>query len=125
MAAIFNIAIDAQDPSSLARFWSKVTGYALSFESDDLVRLSAPNSPFGPHLIFLRVNQPTPGKNKIHLDLSDDPPAEAARLVSLGARPVDELDLSGALNWREANGLQWVVLADPESNLFCLGSNPA
>jgi hypothetical protein len=30
----------------------------------------------------------------------------------------------GQPHWREANGIRWVVLRDPEGNEFCVGDVP-
>jgi hypothetical protein len=65
-----------------------------------------------PALAFQRVPDPTPGKNRIHVDLrTDDRVAEVARLTGLGATYVAD---------REMGGVAWTVLADPEGNQFCL-----
>ena len=67
----------------------------------------------GPALGFQRVPDPTPGKNKVHLDLhTADKDAEVARLIGLGARE------TGRHSFGE--DFDWVVLADPEGNAFCV-----
>ena len=88
--------------------------------------MSAAVDPEGlrPRLLFQRVPEPKVAKNRMHLDLhvSDargaDPEggrsrvdAEAARLVSLGARH---------LRTFEKDGEYWAVLQDPEGNEFCV-----
>jgi predicted enzyme related to lactoylglutathione lyase len=62
-------------------------------------------------LLFQPVADPTPGKNRMHLDVAaeSDQQAEVERLVGLGARVLDE-----------APDHPWVVLADPEGNEFCV-----
>jgi predicted enzyme related to lactoylglutathione lyase len=60
--------------------------------------------------MFIQVPDPTPGKNRVHVDLvADDRAAEVDRLVGLGAQVVAELDEDGS---------RWTTLADPEGNLF-------
>jgi hypothetical protein len=53
-------------------------------------------------------------KNRVHLDVrvgAERREAEVARLVDLGATEL----------WRGAQGpFEWVTLADPEGNEFCL-----
>ena len=67
------------------------------------------------HLAFGRVAERTPGKNKVHVDfVTDDRPAEVARLVALGATFVAD---------HEVPGLTWTVLADPEGNQFCVAQH--
>ena len=66
-----------------------------------------------PDLDFVRVDDPKVVKNRVHLDVlapDDDVEAEAARLVALGAAPVDI----------GQGDVPWIVLADPEGNEFCV-----
>jgi predicted enzyme related to lactoylglutathione lyase len=59
------------------------------------------------------VPDPTPGKNRVHLDFaSADVEAEVARLVALGATE------TGRHSFGEE--FRWVVLADPAGNAFCI-----
>ncbi len=120
-AFIYNVTFDAREPRTLGRFWSAVTSYSIAEEPDDFVRLRAPDERGVRHLLFFQVDDPTPGKNRMHVDLaSRDAGAEIGRLVSLGAALVDP-PVSGHPHWREGNGTRWVVLQDPEGNEFCLG----
>jgi predicted enzyme related to lactoylglutathione lyase len=117
MAFIYNVTFDARDPRTLARFWSATTGYLVADERDDFVRLRAPDERGVRHILFFRVDAPTEGKNRMHVDLAArDPEQEIARLRALGATLVDPPG-----TWREGNGTRWVVLRDPEGNEFCLG----
>jgi hypothetical protein len=88
------------------------------------VRLQAPDELGVRLILFLRVDDPTPGKNRVHVDLAArQPQEEIERLLRLGASLVDD-PVDGKPSWREANGIEWVVLGDPEGNQFCLGSIP-
>ena len=77
-----------------------------------------PGAQPGPDLVLQRVPEPKAGKNRMHLDLrvpTLEP--ELARLTVLGAEvltpePIDE------------DGFRWVVMADPEGNEFCVGTEP-
>jgi catechol 2,3-dioxygenase-like lactoylglutathione lyase family enzyme len=123
-AFIHNVTFDARDPQLLGRFWSRVTGYAVVDERDDFVRLRAPDDLGVRLILFLRVEDPTPGKNRVHVDLAARRPEdEIERLLRLGASLVDE-QVDGRPSWREGNGIKWVVLRDPEGNEFCLGGMP-
>ena len=63
-----------------------------------------------PRLFFQRVREPKRAKNRVHFDLQcADLDREVERLIALGARVVD----------RPA-GRDWLVLADPEGNEFCV-----
>jgi predicted enzyme related to lactoylglutathione lyase len=120
-AFIYNVTFDAKEPRTLGRFWSAVTSYSVADEGDDFVRLRAPDERGVRHLLFFRVDDPTPGKNRMHVDLAArDADTEIDRLLTLGAQLVDP-PLDGNPRWREGNGTRWVVLQDPEGNEFCLG----
>jgi hypothetical protein len=120
-AFIYNVTFDAKEPRALGRFWSAVTSYTVADERDDFVRLQAPDERGVRHILFFRVDDPTPGKNRVHVDLATrDAGPEIDRLLGLGAELVDP-PLEGKAHWREGNGTRWVVLRDPEGNEFCLG----
>jgi catechol 2,3-dioxygenase-like lactoylglutathione lyase family enzyme len=124
-ASVHNVTFDAREPRRLGRFWSAATGYAVVDQRDDFVRLRAPDDRGVRQLLFIRVDDPTPGKNRMHVDLAArEPEAEIDRLVGLGASLADD-PVDGKPSWREGNGISWVVLRDPEGNEFCLGSDPA
>ncbi|WP_142104904.1 VOC family protein [Pseudonocardia cypriaca] len=110
---VFNVTFDCTDPRRVAAFWAGVTGYEVTEERPDFVRLRA-NDPRGVrHLLFFRVPEPKAGKNRVHVDLATrDPEAEIARLVALGATRDEH---------RSGNGTSWTVMRDPEGNEFCIG----
>ena len=108
-----HIVFDASDVEALARFWADVLerpvddGASAFFATIGMADRGA--TPM-PALMFLMVPDPTPGKNRIHVDLStDDLPAEVDRLVALGATRHSDHD---------EYGTTWCTLADPEGNLF-------
>lgn len=120
-AFIYNVTFDALEPRSLGRFWSDVTNYSVAEEREDFVMLRAPDERGIRRILFFQVDDPTPGKNRMHVDLAArDADAEIERLLTLGAQLVDP-PLDGKPRWREGNGTRWVVLQDPEGNEFCLG----
>jgi predicted enzyme related to lactoylglutathione lyase len=120
-AFIYNVTFDAQQPRVLGRFWSDVTGYSVAEERDDFVMLRAPDRRGVRQLLFFQVDDPTPGKNRMHVDLAArDAGPEIDRLLTLGAQLVDP-PVGGQPGWREGNGTRWVVLQDPEGNEFCIG----
>jgi Glyoxalase-like domain len=123
-AFIHNVTFDASDPWRLGRFWSQVTGYAVGDEREAFVMLRAPDAQGVRHILFLWVEGPTAGKNRVHVDLAARlPQDEIERLVRLGASLVDQA-VDGEPRWREGNGIKWVVLRDPEGNEFCIGAIP-
>jgi len=65
-------------------------------------------------LVLQQVPEPKVGKNRMHLDIvADDIEPEVTRLESLGARRLHD----GVQN---IDDTQWVTLADPEGNEFCV-----
>ena len=68
--------------------------------------------PEGPGLAFQKVDDPTPGKNRVHIDFSAaDMEAEVKRLVELGATETSRGNFGD---------FSWVVLADPDGNALCV-----
>jgi predicted enzyme related to lactoylglutathione lyase len=120
-AFIYNVTFDAQDPRALGRFWSEVTGYPVALETEESVALTAPDKRGLRRILFMRVDAPTPGKTRVHVDLaSREPDAEIERVIGLGAELVDPR-LDGRPAWRGNDVARWVVLRDPEGNEFCIG----
>lgn len=76
----------------------------------------------GHRLLFIEVPDPTPGKNKAHLDLrprEGTQQEEVDRLLAHGARVLaDHRGIYGP-------GSGWVTLLDPEDNAFCVLKGPA
>lgn len=70
----------------------------------------------GPNISLDQTPKPHTGKrSKLHLDLyTDDQSAEVERLVQLGAKRYP---------WRYQPGDDFVVLEDPDGNLFCVVQN--
>jgi hypothetical protein len=129
MATIKDIVFDSPHPAPTARFWAAaLDGYAVApYDEAELERLrqlgieSTEDDPgvmveAGPgrsRLCFQLVPEAKVVKNRMHLDLAIDSPdeerfeAELDRLTSLGALVLAEYE-------------QWVTLADPDGNEFCL-----
>lgn len=105
-----NITFDTTDPEGLADWWARaLDGQVTPIATPFFVVVSRPE---GPGLAFQQVEDPTPGKNKVHLDFStDDVEAEVARLVGLGAIETGR---------NSFGDFGWVVLADPDGNAFCV-----
>lgn len=117
---VSHTTIDCTDAYGLSVWWQTVLGYRQ--DPDD------PNEPgheecpiFDPDtshtLLFIEVPDPTPGKNKFHLDLrprQGTQAEEVERLLAHGASLAqDHRGIYG-------EGTGWVTLADPEGNLFCV-----
>src|ERR1044072_8028722 len=105
-----SITLDTTPPGKAAEWSAQAAGGQLTpYVPGEYVAVE--RQP-GPKLLFQKVADPTPGKNKIHLDFSAaDVDAEVKRLVDLGA----------VENGRHSMGpVAWVVLTDPEGNAFCV-----
>lgn len=112
---VSQICLDAADPLGLARWWAEVLGWTVRPDGDDEVTLVPPSGSGTTEWVFLRVGDARVVKNRLHPDLrppdGSDQPTELARLLELGARPVDV---------GQGPEATWHVLADPEGNEFCL-----
>lgn len=112
------INIEADDPHTLAAFWTTVTG-GTPAPSGDFVYLP-PAGPGGFAMFFRPLSGPRPDRQAIHLDLTvlwGSRSQEVDRLLSAGAKwQWDVLD--------EHPHVQWTTLADPEGNLFCVAEHP-
>lgn len=105
-----SVVIDVNDLEVMRAFWKDALGYREDYASEDWVKLTDPNEK-GVTVSLQLVPEPREGKNRLHLDLyAQDQMAEVERLEGLGARrergPKEDED--------------FVVLSDPEGNLFCV-----
>ena len=115
--SLHHVVIDAHDLPGLARFWSRVLDWPILSERErEVVIGPADDASVG--LCFMPSPDVKVVKNRVHLDLNPGPGAslgdrraEIARLIALGARPVDV---------GQRGDETWTVLADPEGNEFCV-----
>ena len=140
MAFHFQVAIDCSSPHELADWWAEALGWEVEAQDEAFIQRmvdsgaaseadtsrhrgalvwrqgAAINSPDPgrPRVLFQQVPEPKEGKNRLHLDVrvgADRREAEVARLVQRGAKEL----------WRASQGpYEWVTLADPEGNEFCV-----
>jgi catechol 2,3-dioxygenase-like lactoylglutathione lyase family enzyme/predicted enzyme related to lactoylglutathione lyase len=107
-------AINCDGTRETGYFWSAALGWPLVWDQDEETAVRAPDltGPLitwsGPPLI------PKLGKNRLHLDIAPpadvDQQAEVERLVALGATRIDI----------GQGDVDWVVMADPDGNEFCV-----
>jgi predicted enzyme related to lactoylglutathione lyase len=105
-------AINCDGSKQTGYFWSAALGWPLVWDQDEETAVRAPDGTgplvtwSGPPLI------PKHAKNRLYLDLTPtgDRDVELERLVALGAR---NLDIG-------QHHVDWVVLADPDGNEFCV-----
>jgi hypothetical protein len=113
------VNFDCADPTRLGSFWAAALGGKVTYDEGGFVIVSPPETG-GVTLYFQRVPQDRPARNSLHLDLGTPVgarEAEAQRLIGLGA--TRQYDITG-----EVPTVDWATLADPEGNLFCVGSPP-
>jgi catechol 2,3-dioxygenase-like lactoylglutathione lyase family enzyme len=94
-------------------FWAAALDYVPSLvHSDDFVVLR-PRDGIGPNLSLDQVRSELHVPPRIHLDLyTDDQAGEVQRLIALGATEV---------HWsKRPPDADYVILADPEGNRFCV-----
>lgn len=79
--SVVNITFDSTDPDKLADWWARaVDGTVNPVVPGFFVTV---NRPKGPRLAFQKVDDPTPGKNRVHIDFTAaDLETEVGRLVA-------------------------------------------
>ena len=113
MVTIGSIVIRVDDLGRQAAFWSAALDYAPRDGGDDDFVLLRPKDGTGPNVSLDRVRSALQIPPRIHLDLyTDDQAGEVRRLIALGATEV---------HWdRRPADADYVILADPEGNRFCV-----
>jgi hypothetical protein len=140
MAFDFQVAIDCAEPHVLADWWAEALGWQVEAQDEAFIRrmveaghateeqtmrhhgalvwkegaaITSPD-PDRPRVLFQYVPEPKTVKNRMHFDVrigADRQEAEVARLKELGATEL----------WRASQGPhEWVTMADPEGNEFCV-----
>ena len=111
------LVIDCHDHDLVGRFWQEVLGYEVTDRSDGpdefFVELTGPPGS-GPTVLVSRGPDEKVGKNRLHIDVNAtdrDQDAEVERILALGATHADV---------GQGDDVNWVVLADPEGNEFCV-----
>jgi predicted enzyme related to lactoylglutathione lyase len=112
MLRVGSIVIRVDDLGRQVAFWSAALDYQPRGMDDDFVLLR-PKDGVGPNVSLDRVRSNLRIPPRIHLDLyTEDQAGEVARLLALGATEV---------HWdRRPPDADYVILADPEGNRFCV-----
>jgi catechol 2,3-dioxygenase-like lactoylglutathione lyase family enzyme len=110
---IGSVVVRCVEFERMIAFWSAVLGYVADRPAAGGFVILKDPSGRGPNLSLDRANDPRPRpRGRMHLDLySDDQESEVARLEGLGARRYP---------WRYEPHADYVVLEDPDGNLFCV-----
>jgi predicted enzyme related to lactoylglutathione lyase len=111
MLRVGSVVIRVDDVQRQFAFWSAALG-CVPATVMDMILLRPPDG-IGPNVTLDRWHADVQVPPKIHLDLyADDQAAEVERLIGLGATRV---------SWkRMPDGADFVILADPEGNRFCV-----
>ncbi|WP_419992373.1 VOC family protein [Streptomyces boninensis] len=123
MAALKQISLGVEDDARAAAFWSRALGYVRRpprFDGDDWIVLQPPQGGPGSAIALDVSTSPPPDLPRIHFDLhAGDRPLdeEVDRLLSLGARRVDWPHYPQS---PPPGADPYVVLSDPEGNIFCV-----
>jgi hypothetical protein len=94
-------------------FWMAALDYIPREEESDDFMLLRPRNGVGPNMSLDQVRSELHIPPRIHLDLyTDDQEGEVERLIALGATEV---------HWsKRPSNADYVILADPEGNRFCV-----
>lgn len=113
MVTIGSIVIRVDDLQKQTEFWSAALDYRPREENADDFVLMRPKDGIGPNVSLDRVRSTVQIPPRIHLDLyTDDQAGEVERLIGLGATEV---------HWdKRPPDADYVILADPEGNRFCV-----
>jgi hypothetical protein len=110
MLRIGTVVLHVKDAGRASQFWSQALRYAYrdGGYGEDTTPVLLPRSEAA---VAIALDE----DDRMHLDLHTDSAleqrAEVERLISLGATRVD---------WAYPDDADFVVLADPEGNLFCV-----
>jgi predicted enzyme related to lactoylglutathione lyase len=110
---IGSIVLRVDDLTRQTEFWAAALDYVpREDDSDDFVLLRARDG-VGPNLSLDQVRSTVQVPPRIHLDLyAEDQALEVERLIALGATEV---------HWdKRPLDADYVILADPEGNRFCV-----
>lgn len=112
--AFRNIAIDCNDLERMTEFWSALTGFKKAWGNETYNFLMHPDGR-RPGIVMQKVPEAPVAKTRIHVDLdavgTSDEDAAVAEATELGATFVKRFDEAG---------VRWVVMKDPEGNVFCI-----
>jgi hypothetical protein len=113
MVRVGSIVLRVDDLRRQTEFWTAALDYVPREENDDDFALLRPRDGSGPNLSLDRVRSTLQIPPRIHLDLyTEDQAGEVKRLIGLGATEV---------HWdKRPPDADYVILADPEGNRFCV-----
>ena len=113
MIRVGSIVMRVDDLARQTQFWTAALDYVPREETSDDFVLLRPRSGVGPNVSLDRHDSTLQVPPRIHLDLyAEDQAGEVRRLIALGAT---------AVHWdKRPPDADYVILADPEGNRFCV-----
>ena len=113
MIRVGSIVLRVDDLKRQSEFWEAALGFVRRDDDNDDFVLLRPKDGVGPNLSLDRVDSTVQVPPRIHLDLyTQDQAGEIERLIALGATEV---------HWdKRPPDADYVILADPEGNRFCV-----
>jgi len=103
--------INTADVERASAFWTAVLGYVVHHADATFAVLTNPTRRWS-NVSLQLTDEPKRDRNRLHLDLyTADQDGEVARLEGLGATRVP---------WEYPPDPDFVVLADPDGNEFCV-----
>lgn len=115
MLTLGSVTFDTSNALELSRWWADQLGGDIIEENEgNFCVVRCPGFPT--RLSFQLVEDPTPGKNRVHLDMmpasgEGGRVAVVEKLVAAGATLVDQQIMGD---------FAWDVLRDPHGNIFCV-----
>ena len=107
-----SIVFDCFEFDKMVAFWQEALHYRLREPASGGWAVLTDPGGKGPNLSFNRRDRKKQARDWKHFDLyTDSPKDEVERLLKLGAKKYP---------WRYPPGADYVVLEDPEGNLFCV-----
>ena len=110
---IGSVVICCRHFDKMTAFWQEALRYVPRSPAKDGWGVLTDPTGRGPNVSLNQVTESRSGKrSRLHLDLyAEDQANEADRLIGLGATRYP---------WRYGPGDDFIVLADPDDNLFCV-----
>lgn len=108
-----SVVIRVDDLERQAQFWQQALDYERRVDDSDDFVLLFPRDGKGPNVSLDQHHSSVQVPPRIHLDLyAEDQAAEVRRLLDLGATQI---------HWdKQPADADYVILADPEGNRFCV-----
>lgn len=112
-----HVTIDCIDADALVRFWRPLVGVERAPVREDSIVYMPWDGGAG-SLAFQEVPDPTPGKNRAHLDFCvNDLAVTTETVLRLGGSVLQDVETEDG---------SWRVFTDPEGNEFCVAAvNPS